>query len=235
MASPRPTPGTLYSFLRELRTTGAPVVRVQGGGELRECLGLIEDDSARDGRVLGLLREWHREAQLDLAGPSLAFDAAAAAWGAKLLFRAAWFYLDRESESDQVAAMLAEPMPGAATPAAVFSADLTLQWMPGVFRLARTLAPGDPLLIALRKLAVALPLSGVGVEPEMEAVLPVLTSLQAHAGLWQLFIDRVVQSNARWWLRVPSVRDALQQVAGAFPQELVPALDLSQFTTPALS
>jgi hypothetical protein len=143
--------------------------------------------------------------------------------------------LDRESESDQVAAMLAEPIPGAATPAAVFSADLTLQWMPGVFRLARTLAPGDPLLVALQKLAVALPLSGVGVEPEMEADLPVLTSLQAHPGLWQLFIDRVVQSNARWWLRVPAVRDALQQVAGAFPQELVPALDLSQFTTPALS
>jgi MoxR-vWA-beta-propeller ternary system domain bpX4 len=239
MPSPLPSPGTVVSFFRELRTTGTPVVRITGPGDLRNCLSAIERDAEQDQGLVRLLREWHSEALLDLPGAALDFDSGAARWGAKILFRAAWFYMDRESDPSLVASLLAEPLPMHPTPPVLFSLDLALQSLPEIYRLAQTLAPGDPLLVALRSLALRLPFSGVGIE-QAENGAPLAdpaawSALISHSGLWQIFIDRVIRAKAHAWLGHESVRDAVVRVGGAFPQDLLPALDLSQSPPLALS
>ncbi len=229
--SPTAPPGTVSAFLRELRTTGAPVVRLRGAGQLRDCLRHIEAGAAADAALIPLLREWHAEALAELAGPPLAFDEPAARWGAQMLFRAAWFYLHRDADEGQVITLLADPIPGGPPAQVLFSADLALQYLPGLHRLARTLAPGDPLLGALQRMADALPLSGAGVEPEEgSARQPQAAAWQAvcgHPGLWRMFTDRVIAAKARWWLARDEVREAVRRAAGAFAGELVPAFDLS--------
>ena len=229
--SPQPQPGTVAAFLRELRTTGAPVVKLRGPGELHDVLRHIEADAAGDAALMPLLREWHGEAVTDLAGPALTFDAHAARWGAQMLFRAAWFYLHRDAPEPHVVTLMADPIPGGPSVAAQFSADLALRYLPGVHRVARTLAPGDPLLGALQRMADALPLSGAGIEPDeggaRQPQAAAWQSLRAHPGLWRLFIDRVLAGNARWWLTREDVRAAVRRAAGAFAGELVPAFDLS--------
>jgi len=229
--SPTVPPGTVSAFLRELRTTGAPVVRLRGAGELHDCLRHIEAGAAADAGLIPLLREWHTEALEELAGPPLPFDEPAARWGAQMLFRAAWFYLHRDAAESQVVTLLADPLPGGPSAQVMFSADLALQYLPGLHRLARTLAPGDPLLGALQRMAEALPLSGAGIEPEEGRVrqpqAAAWQAVRAHPGLWRMFTDRVIAANARWWLGREEVKEAVRRAAGAFAGELVPAFDLS--------
>ena len=236
---PVPQPGTVSAFLRELRVTGVPVVRLRGPGELTDCLRHIEADAAADAALVPLLREWHEEALADLAGPPLAFDAPAARYGAQMLFRAAWFYLHRDAPAQHVTTLLSDPIPGGPSAAALFSADLALRCLPDLHRIARTLAPGDPLLGALQRLADALPLSGAAVPPDEDTTRqPQSTAwlaMRHHPGLWRMFIDRVIAGNARWWLPREDVRQALRRAAGFFAAELVPAFDLSEPALPAPS
>lgn len=232
VSHPVPQPGTVSAFLRELRTTGAPVVSLRGSGELTDCLRHIEADAAADAALIPLLREWHAESLADLSGPPLAFDETAARYGAQMLFRAAWFYLHRDAPEQHVVTLLADPLPGGPSATALFSADLTLCYLPDLHRIARTLAPGDPLLAALQRMADALPLSGAGLPPENDAPrhpqAAAWRSLLTHPGLWRLFTDRIIAASARWWLPHGEVRQSLRRVAGSFAAELVPAFDLSE-------
>ncbi len=237
--TPVAQPGTVTAFLRDLRTTGAPSVRLSGAGKLDDCLRHMEFDAAGDAGLGALLREWHTEVCEEIAGPALAFDEAAARWGAAILFRAAWFYLHRDADATQMTVLLAVPLPVPVTAAALLSADLTLRYLPEMYRLARTLAPGDPLLAALQNLAAAQPLSGAGLPPEEDRIrtpeAAAWQAMRAHSGLWRLFIDRVIAAQARWWLSHPDVKTAVRRAAGAFARELVPSLDLSDSPLPSLT
>lgn len=106
-------PGTVVRFLTELRATGSPVVRLRGsaaeGGT--EALSFIEAEADSASEVAQILAGWHREAAEDLGGPSLAFDEASARLGARLLFRAAWCYLQRGLSREEVARLLSAQPP----------------------------------------------------------------------------------------------------------------------------
>ncbi|MES2709492.1 MAG: hypothetical protein V4726_23045, partial [Verrucomicrobiota bacterium] len=173
------------------------------------------------------------------------FDETAAVFGARLLFRAAWCYLQRDTGRDEVARLLLEPPPSAAglglsssltaaaqfSTAAQFSADLTLQHLPAIFRMARALAPGDPLLAALRELAGWFPLSGIGIQPADPQDFPAIDSgtwenLQAHPGLRQLFLDRILSARARHWLKHPDITLAIRHSLGEYATDLAPSFDL---------
>lgn len=229
----------MLAFLSELRSTGAPVVRLKGIGDLQDCLKQIEIDALRSRGVTVLLREWHQEASLDLAGTPLEFDESAARWGAMTLFRAAWFYLHRDAEATDLSSLFSESMPKPLSAEALFSVDLTMRYLADLFRIAKTLAPGDPLLDGLQHLAESLPLSGAGIETQENETRceqsNAWLALKSHPGLWQIFIDRIIRSHARWWLPVPCVREAVQRAAGAFSLELIPALDLSHSFHPPSS
>ena len=135
-----PHPGAALIFLRELRSSGSPVLRLHGYGPSPEGLLLLEEDAGNDLLLIPLLKSWHLEAVEDIGGPPLPFDESAARHGAILLLRAAWFYLHRDSDAAAVTRAFSEPPPGPPSPAALFSADLTLQHLPSLFRMAQALA-----------------------------------------------------------------------------------------------
>lgn len=238
MSTAVPHPGAALTFLRELRATGAPVIRLSGQGSWHGILPRIEAEAAADSSLATLLRSWFEEAAEDLGGPPLPFDEAAARHGALLLFRAAWCYLHRDSPADEVTALLHNPLPGSPTAAAQFSADLTLQHLPALFRMAQALAPGDPLLPALRSIAHHLPLSALGV-PRVENEVPTADpdawqKLHAHPGLWQLFLDRAVQRSDRWWLNHAEVAHSLHYSLGTHAKTFVPLLPEASFPVHSL-
>jgi hypothetical protein len=234
MSSAVPQPGAALTFLLELRATGAPVIRLTGEGTWRGVLPRIEAEAAADARIGTVLESWHRETAEDLGGPPLAFDGTAARHGAILLFRSAWCYLHRDSQASEVTQLLCAPLPWEPTAAAQFSADLALQYLPALFRMAQVLSPGDPLLPALRHLSNLLPLGSVGFPPQDNvpagAGPRAWQALRSHPGLWQLFLDRAVQRHDRAWLVHPDVADGLRHALGAYLQELAPAIAASQPT-----
>ena len=222
-------PGAVLTFLRELRSTGAPILRLHGQGAAKQGLLQLEADAREDLLLLPLLKSWHEEAAEDLGGPALPFEEAAARHGVQLLLRMAWFYLQRDTDASTVTRLLAEPCPFPAGAAAQFSADLTLQYLPAIFRMAQALAPGDPLLASLRNLAGLWPLSGTGVPLGSGQDVPMADpaaweALRTHAGLWQLFLDRLLQRPDSPWLRHPDVVSGLTRLLGAYGRELAPAL-----------
>lgn len=221
-----PFPGTVLTFLQELRSTGAPVIRLRGQGDWRSALLLIETEAAHDPLILQLLATWHAEAARDLGGPPLPINESAALHGTRLLFRAAWCYLQRDTGKNEVTMLLQEESIAAPDPAWQFSADLALCYLPAVFRMAQALAPGDPLLTALRNLAFHYPLSGTAIPPENDIPAADLTAwenLQSHSGLQQLFLDRILITHARHWLNHPPTAQALHHTLGQYPQPFAPA------------
>ncbi len=222
-------PGAVLTFLRELRSTGSPVLRLHGQGAGKQGLLELEADAREDLLLLPLLKSWHEEAAEDLGGPVLPFEETAARHGVHLLLRMAWFYLQRDTDASTVTRLLAEPCLCPAGAAAQFSTDLTLQYLPAIFRMAQALAPGDPLLASLRNLAGLWPLSGTGVPLGSGQDVPmadpaVWAALRTHAGLWQLFLDRLLQRPDSPWLRHPDVVNGLTRLLGAYGRELAPAL-----------
>ena len=223
-----PQTGALTDFLTALAANGAPVVRIAGAGPMTDCLRLVEHDAAGDPRVGAHLRAWHADAADDLAGPPLAFDEAAARWGAAILFRAAWCHLHRDTPAEELTYLLAVPLPVPLSPAAMFSADLALRRLPDIHRLAAARAPSDPLLASLQSLAFAHPLSTVALPPPLGATrtaeAAAWRTLRAHAGLWHLFLDRVIAAPAPWWLADDLVRQAVRTRLGPHAASLAPAL-----------
>lgn len=228
--------GILLTFLRELRATAAPVVRLSGQGPWAAVLTEIEKEAQSDPLIAALLAEWHREGLEDLGGPPLPFDEAAARHGAVLLFRGAWCYLHRDTPAREVTRLLqptSPPQSETPSAAAQFSADLTLRHLPSLHRIALALAPGDPLLAALRALAAAYPLSSPGFSPDENsppsADPEAWDHLQNHAGLRQLFLDRVLAHADRAWMENPAIAAALIHSLGLHSRNLAPHLpaDLS--------
>lgn len=222
-------PGAMVRFLSELHATGAPVIHLRGRDGGLGALTQIEAEADGAPELSRLLGSWHQEAALDIGGPALPFDKTAARQGACLLFRAAWCYLNRDTGKEEVARLLLDP---AAHPddsaAAQFSADLTLQHLPALFRMAQALSPGDPLLAALRRLARLFPLSGVNIQPEKppaQGMPPAAAwgNLQSHSGLRQLFLDRILITRAGHWLDHPETSLALRHSLGEHRQTLAPA------------
>lgn len=214
----------------------APVIRLSGQGPWAAVLTEIEKDAQSDPRIGTVLAEWHREAVEDLGGPPLPFDEAAARHGAVLLFRAAWCYLHRDTPAREVTRLLHPTPPTPSenlTAAAQFSADLTLRHLPALHRIALALAPGDPLLAALRSLAAAYPLSSPGFSPDENfppsADPDAWAILQNHAGLRQLFLDRVLAHADRAWMENAAIAAALTHSLGLHARTLAPHLpaDLS--------
>ena len=226
----RPT-GVTTAFLQEWRATGVAAVRLPGGpGGLLGSLEKIEREAEADPALETLLRHWHGEALEDLPGEPLPFDESAARLGATLLFRAAWFYLQREEDAARIATLLHAGPAAPRTPAAMFSADLALRCLPDIFRIVSTLTPTDPLVPALQWLAAEFPLSGAAVPPAEGAPFAppppaVWAALHAHPGVRRMFVDRILAAKARWWLAFPEIRQAARDAGGAYRAELLPDFD----------
>jgi hypothetical protein len=147
--------------------------------------------------VLAALRAAFDRHALDVAGPPVAFDPAAALGAAVVLARACWLLVAGEAGEHVALDAGAEP----ATPAAHLSADVTLRLLPAVYRRAHVRAPDGELVAALDRLFRAWPLSGVladlGGEPTTAP------EFGGHPGLQLLYAERLVETGRVGWVPPP--------------------------------
>lgn len=211
----------LLSFLETLRETGAGALEMPRYplGKGFECLEKLEAAARTEGRLLGMLHDWHRIDSLEAGSPT--FDEEAAWWGARMFLRVAWLYLDRAASEEDSAALLKEDMPRKDTAEAHFSADLTLHWLPDLFKQAQAASPEDPLLGHIRLLAARAPLSGMGISWPNPSIPD---ALRAHPGIWRLLIDRVIASRDREKLSDPAIAEAVRTALGSFADVLAKGL-----------
>jgi hypothetical protein len=119
----------LTSFLQDLLTTGSITLSSQPNPFEAADLEAAEN----------LLRDYHAEDCLDLPRTAPVFEAAAALWAAQYLYYAAVLAVVRELDEAAIAAHLPE-FGGQASPAASYSADLSLRYLPDLLQLAAVAA-----------------------------------------------------------------------------------------------
>src|SRR5262249_35108264 len=135
--------------------------------------------------------------RLHVAGPSIAFAREVAVAAAELVRQAGWFLFSRQEPDVELDKRLVMPRPPA-SPADHLSADLTLRYLPTIFRRAYALAPADHLVKRLTGVLRQWPLSGVlcAVEEGPETSL----DFEGHPGLMMLYAERLAENEKLAWV-----------------------------------
>ena len=204
----------LTSFLQDLLTTGSITLSGQPAAFDATDLEAAEE----------LLTSYHAEDCLDLPHTAPAFEAPAGLWAAQHLYHAAVLAVVCELDEAAIATHL-PAYEGALTPAAHYSADLSLRYLPDLLQLARGLAPAAALVARLQHTARQWPLSFVGHEPadaEAEAIL------LAHPALRGAYVDRIIGAHDRVRAGQPHLAPLVQAALGAYSAQLWP--DFHTFT-----
>jgi hypothetical protein len=191
---------SLRRFVNQLIGTGRVHVAARG-------LPADQDADAPDA-----MREVDVVARLDAPGDPPVLDVPAAVWAAGVLNAACRLLVYRDLTLGPDTP-LAPPCPSGPSASAVWSADLTLRYLPDVLRHARAVAQDDPLVAALLELARAWPLSSVGV-PGVPRPLD-LTHVWSHPSLRQLYVDRVIERQDNERLNDPATAGAVVAAVGA--------------------
>lgn len=170
----------------------------------------------------------------DLAGAELGlevpeFSPEAALWAARLLYQLCQFTVCRDLGEEQIKQACAVPCPAARTPGVDWSVDLTLRHLPRLHQLARQLSDADPLVQKMREIAVAWPLSSVGM-PRLSGFQ--LDSFIEHPGLRRLYADRILATGDESRLGDKRIDQRLRADLGLHHQ-LAPALANRLFPQPA--
>jgi hypothetical protein len=165
--------------------------------------------AAADPAVLAVLRDEFARHALDVPGPPVPFDPAAAGAAAALLAAACW----RLASGDDL------PLPAGPEPrtaAAHLSADVCLRFLPGVFRRAR--ATNDALAADLEPVLRRWPLAGVLADLDGGPDSPPLFA--GHPGLQLLYAERLAARPRAGWQPPPGpARDLAER---AFAERNVP-------------
>lgn len=167
-----------------------------------------------------VLQDYYHDDALDLPHQAPDFEPAAALWAAQYLYFTVQLTLVRELDEAVMAERLPD-YPQEPTPAALYSADLLLRYLPDLLGLARGLAPGDALVARLQSLARRWPLSFVGQpdaapNPDREALL------LAHPALRQLYVDRIIRTRDQARAAQPRLRPLIHAALGAHAATLWP-------------
>jgi len=167
-----------------------------------------------------LLTHFERAFRLSLAEEPPPLELGLAVAAGQTLYRLCQCLVFRELLPDQALAQ-GDRLPDAPRTAGDhYSADLTLRFLPDVWRLAKEAAEGDPLVTSIRELAAHWPLSSVGM-PDLPA--PAIDSITDHPALMALYVDRIIEHRDRLRLGEPRIRDAFLRAIGAH-RELAPEL-----------
>lgn len=164
------------------------------------------------------LKEFHAQDTLRMPGTAPEFYPAAAVWGAKYFYHAIQFTLLRELDADLINEYL-PPFPAAINPKAIYSVDLTLRHLPRLFKLAKGLAPDDPLVLRFREAAANWPLSSVGIDIPAETPIEVLLS---HPSLVGAYADRIIAQRDKNRLQNPAVKGVVEAALGNYAPTLWP-------------
>ena len=204
----------LALFLKSLAEDGRAVV---------SSAALVNETT----EALSVLRQMDEYARQELALDAPPFSANAALWAAQLFYQLCKFTVCRDIGEEQIAKACSIPCPEPRGPEVDWSADLSLRHLPKLFDLARHLSNADPLVLQMKKIASAWPLSSVG--------LPGLDSLQldsfiGHPALRRLYADRIIAASDTARLGDSRVDDLLRADFGIHHQ-LAPALAGKLFPT----
>jgi hypothetical protein len=176
---------TLAAFLRSLLTDGSVI--------LRERPVLSSSERAAS----AFLAKEYSSHQIQIAGPPVAFDAETAVTAAGWVWSACWFLVSHDEDPGLVESALTSPAPPT-SPAAHLAADLTLRFLPGVYRRAVAVAADDVLTRSLARLLRLWPLSGVlATVTEAPLTPPVF---EDHPGLSLLYAERLADHFKPAWI-----------------------------------
>jgi hypothetical protein len=187
----------LAEFLRPLFQEGRMLVG-------NAPLGILSGDD----EAAAVLERAYRTVALDLSGPALAMDLELALAAARLVYQAAW-YLLRHEEPDAVLAQRLVLKSTPTRPEHHLSADVTLRYLPAVYRRARASDPADSLTLFLAQLLRTWPLSGVLADLEDEPLTP--PDFGGHPGLLMLYAERLARHEKPAW--IPTTGPGAEYVA----------------------
>jgi hypothetical protein len=179
--------------------------------------------------VFPLLAVMDSVARTELAGDGPAFSQSSALWAARLLHDLCRFVVCRDIGEAAVAAACQVPCPEPRSASVDWSADLCLRNLPGVFRLARLLSNGDPLVAQIKRLAAAWPLSSVGIPGIGPANVHTFI---ADSALRRLYADRILAAEDASRLGNERLDDLLRGDLGCH-RKLAPMLAGKLFAQPA--
>lgn len=213
-ANPARPPSDLALCIQSLVHEGRPAISVQPSG--------VDDADA-----LPLLQQLDGFTRDELALDLPAFSPNAALWAARLFHQLCRFVACRDIPEEQIRAACRVPFPGPRSPETDWSADLTLQHLPGLFQLARHLSNADPLVEHMKEIAADWPLSSVGLRGLGNLKLD---SFAGHPGLRRLYADRIIATGDTSRTGDPRLDDLLRADLGVH-RELAPALAATLFET----
>ncbi|ACU63246.1 hypothetical protein [Chitinophaga pinensis] len=188
-------------------------------GEVRvaHVLQDFDEEEIRLARIH--LQQYYTDDINDMPGQAPPYNEKAALWAAAYLYRTIQFLLLRHLEAAELKHYL-PPFDGEQTPAAIYSADLCLRYLPDIFLLAKGISPEDPLVKILVVLAAQWPLSAATI-PEVST--EGLSSILEHPSLKSTYIDRIILAKdyekCQHPLCLPLVVEALgMHIAQFWPQ-----------------
>jgi hypothetical protein len=206
--------------------------------DLAVCLQSLADDGRAavsavasdigDSDAVPLLERLDACAREEPAPGVPVFSAEAALWGARLFHQLCRFVVCRDIGEAQINAACAITCPAPRTPATDWSVDLTLRHLPGLFRIARHLSNGDPLVEHMKRIAAEWPLSSVGI-PGLEKVR--LDSFIGVPALRRLYADRIIAAADDSRLGDARLDDLIRGDLGVH-RDLAPHLAGKLFATP---
>jgi hypothetical protein len=142
-------------------------------------------------RVEARLRAAFNMHTLDVAAPPVAFDPQVALLAAVELARACWLLV---SADDGVSTLTLDTVD---SPSAHLSADVTLRFLPNVYRRARMRVPDGPLTKGIEQILRSWPLSGVLADLDGA---PSVAPDFGHAGLQLLYSERLANTRRSGWV-----------------------------------
>lgn len=168
--------------------------------------------------TLDLLRRFHMADSVEMAYKTPIFFAPAACWAAEYFYRAVHLAVLRDMDEAAIRDLL-RPYPAETNPESVYSVDLVFRYLPGLFGLAKGLAPRDLLVQTLREAALQWSFSTVGMELEGE---PDLTHILAHPALRAAYVDRIIRQKDQKRAADPRVAPLVGEALGGFADNIWP-------------
>lgn len=156
------------------------------------------------------LLQYYANDSLNMPGTAPAFHADAAIWAANYLYRAVQLTLLRNLDENAVRALLT-PFNGEITAAAVYSADLSLRYLPTVLELAKGLSPDDVLVVLLKQTTKDWPYSSVGMELGNDSDI---NAIMNDASLKYSYIDRIIEARDTNRCNNTQVNDLVAEALG---------------------
>jgi hypothetical protein len=204
----------LAFFLKSLGEEGRAVISGQ------PLAGVCHD-------AVDVLRQMDELSRNELALELPAFSPEAALWGARLFYQLCGFVVCRDIGEEQIQAVCAVPCPEPRRPQSDWSVDLTLRHLPKLFKLATQLSNADPLIVQMKQVAAAWPMSSVGIAALGNVSIE---SFAADVALRRLYADRIIAMADSARLGDQRVDDLLRADLGAH-HDLAPMIAAKLFET----